>query len=115
MTKKEAYQYMLEGGFVRHCGYTSDEYVFINRDGKFETEDGYVHGGVHDEFWTKCQVWEDGWEKVEKINSAPLFTYEKAFAITETYVKFEPSYSNKDINQPWYRKFENNPRKKKRY
>lgn len=61
MTKQEAYQKMLTGHKMWHEHYTDDEFVFINENGEFETEDGYTHGGVNDEFWTVYQKWEDGW------------------------------------------------------
>lgn len=69
MTKQEAYQEMLKGFRVKHQYYSSEEFVFINDNGEFETEDGYSHGGVNDEFWSVYQKWEDGWEYYDK----PLF------------------------------------------
>lgn len=62
MTRQEAYEAMLRGDKVRHDNYSSDEYLMINKYGDFETEDEYTHGGIFDEFWTKYQKWEDGWE-----------------------------------------------------
>ena len=62
MTKQEAYEAMLAGKKVSHNYYSNDEYLMINKDGDFQTEDGFTHGGIFDEFWTKYQKWEDGWE-----------------------------------------------------
>lgn len=42
MTKEEAYQAMLGGKKVRHQYYSDSEFLFINKNSKFETEDG-VH------------------------------------------------------------------------
>ena len=64
MTKKEAYQAMVSGLKVRHEYYSSNEYVFINKDGKIQTEDGCIHGKQFDEFWNIRQVWETGWSIV---------------------------------------------------
>lgn len=68
MTKDQAYQEMLKGFKMKHEYYSDDEYVFINSDGKFETEDGCVHGGVHDEFWSVYQKWNDGWDYYSNDN-----------------------------------------------
>jgi hypothetical protein len=63
MTKEEAYKAMLEDKQkVCHQYYSPNEFVFINEDGEFETEDGYPRGGIYDEFWSVYQKWEDGWE-----------------------------------------------------
>jgi hypothetical protein len=69
MTKLEAYQMMLAGCYVRHHNYEPEEYVFINKDGELETEDGYSHGGRFDEFWAVYQKWEDGWELYNDRNT----------------------------------------------
>jgi len=61
MTKKEAYQAMLNGFKIRHQNYSSEEYTFMNEDNKLETEDGCVHGKRFDEFWSIYQKWETGW------------------------------------------------------
>jgi len=70
MTKEQAFEFMLEnrGSKVCHQYYSDDEYVFINENGEFETEDGYTHGGIYDEFWGIYQKWEDGWKKYESNN-----------------------------------------------
>lgn len=68
MTKQEAYHEMLKGNKVRHEYYSPDEYVFINDKGEFETEDGYTHGGIYDEFWVIYQKWETGWSLFKDIN-----------------------------------------------
>ena len=65
LTKSEAYQKMLDGFRVRHQYYGEEEYVFINQQGKFETEDGCKHGYPDDEFWSEIQKWETGWVEVE--------------------------------------------------
>lgn len=62
MTKLEACQMMIAGHKVKHSYYSPEEYVFINAAGEFETEDGYTCGGIFDEFWSRYQKWEDGWE-----------------------------------------------------
>jgi hypothetical protein len=61
MTKQEAYREMLLGFKMKHQHYSPEEFVFINADGQFETEDGCIHGGVNDEFWSVYQKWENGW------------------------------------------------------
>lgn len=61
MTKSEAYQAMLNGYKIRHEYYSPEEYTFINKDNKIETEDGCVHGKRFDEFWNIYQKWETGW------------------------------------------------------
>lgn len=69
MTKQEAYQEMLAGHKMCHTHYTDDEFVFINENGEFETEDGYTHGGVNDEFWSIYQKWDDGWSYYDAGNT----------------------------------------------
>lgn len=64
MTKQEALEAMRNGKKVRHDYYTPDEFLFINKDGKFQTEDGCIHGYTGDEFWSVWQKWPDGWEVV---------------------------------------------------
>lgn len=61
MKRSEAYEQMLNGKRVAHQYYDPKEYLFINNDGEFETEDGFTHGGVHNEFWYNIQNWQDGW------------------------------------------------------
>ena len=61
MTKQEAYKAMEEGHKVRHRYYTSDEYIFLNKNGLIESENGYVHGDRFNEFWIVYQKWENGW------------------------------------------------------
>ena len=61
MTKQEAHKEMLKGHKMRHQYYSPEEFVFINANNEFETEDGYSHGGIYDEFWQVYQKWEDGW------------------------------------------------------
>ena len=68
MTKQEAYQEMLAGHKMCHEHYTDEEFVFINANGEFETEDGCTHGGVYDEFWSVYQKWEDGWYRYKNTN-----------------------------------------------
>jgi len=65
MTKAEAYEAMTQGHRIRHEYYTPEEYAFINKDGKIETEDGCVMGSRFDEFWAYYQKWETGWSIVE--------------------------------------------------
>jgi len=64
LTKEEAYKAMIAGHKVKHEGYSDEEYVFINKDDKFETEDGCIHGKRFDEFWSTIQKWEDGWSVI---------------------------------------------------
>jgi hypothetical protein len=66
MTKQEAYAAMQQGHKVRHEYYSPEEYVFINKKGNFQTEDGYDQGGIYDEFWFKYQKWETGWSIYEE-------------------------------------------------
>lgn len=66
MTKQEAYNEMLKGFKMKHQYYSPEEFVFINENGEFETEDGYSHGGINDEFWSVYQKWEDGWDYYNK-------------------------------------------------
>ena len=43
MTKQQAYEQMLKGFKMKHKYYSPEEFVFINENGEFETEDGYSH------------------------------------------------------------------------
>jgi len=63
MTKEEAYQLMLTGKKVRHEYYSDGEYVMLDANRHLKTEDGCTHGNRFDEFWTRYQKWEDGWEE----------------------------------------------------
>lgn len=60
MTKSEAYEEMQKGNKIRHEYYSPNEYLFINRQGRIETEDGYTHSRFGN-FWMKIQKWENGW------------------------------------------------------
>ena len=62
MTKKEALDSMFNGKKVRHMYYSDKEYLFINNNRVFETENGYTHGTINDDFWMNIQKWETGWE-----------------------------------------------------
>jgi hypothetical protein len=64
MTRQEALKAMKEGKKVRHEYYSPEEFLFINQDGNFQTEDGCIHGWVSDEFWSVWQKWPDGWDLV---------------------------------------------------
>lgn len=66
MTKQEAYAAMQQGRKVRHEYYSPEEYVFINKKGNLETEDGCDHGGIYDEFWGIYQKWQTGWSIYEE-------------------------------------------------
>ena len=55
MNKIEAYKAMLEGNKVANEYYTHDEYIFINKNGFIESEDGCIHGGKFSESWDRYQ------------------------------------------------------------
>lgn len=63
MTRQEAKEALLKGKTIRHKYYTSDEHLRL-KDGELTTEDGCRHGGFMDEFWTKYQIFPDGWETI---------------------------------------------------
>ena len=85
LTREEALQAMMAGNVVRNTLYSKDEYLFINEEGDFETEEGYVHGGIYDEFWSKYQIFPDGWSitedaggmtKTDIIDDSMVFTFQ---------------------------------------
>lgn len=59
MTRNQAVEAMMNGRD------TKGEYLFINNDGLFETEDGHTHGNSHGEFWTLSQKWPTDWYLVK--------------------------------------------------
>lgn len=79
MTKNEAYQEMLKGFKMKHEYYSPEEFVFINEDGKFETEDGCVHGNRFDEFWSVYQKWEDGWDYYDEDKIDRLLSFDSPY------------------------------------
>lgn len=64
LSRDAAKDALLLGKKVRHRYYTRDEYLLLN-DGVLITEDGCRHGGFEDAFWSKYQVWPDGWEVID--------------------------------------------------
>lgn len=64
MTKEEALDVMIKGKKVRNKNYSDGEYLIINDNGLFETEDGHTHGNINDEFWTRWQK-ETDWYLVD--------------------------------------------------
>jgi len=64
MTRNEAREALVQGKTVRHEYYTDGEWLKFNGITLF-TEDGYHKGDFTGEFWTKYQVWNDGWSIVE--------------------------------------------------
>ena len=68
MTKKEAYKFMVDNPDVkiRHDYYSDNEYIFMNENEEIITEEGYNMGDHTGEFWSKYQIFEDGWEVVEQ-------------------------------------------------
>lgn len=77
MTKQEAHKEMLKGHKMRHQYYSPEEFVFINSDNEFETEDGYSHGGIYDEFWQVYQKWEDGWDYYDVTSKVDITEFGK--------------------------------------
>lgn len=55
MTKKEAEQALRDGLKVQNACYSYHKFLFLNKDGLLETEDGYTHGMFQDEFWSVIQ------------------------------------------------------------
>lgn len=81
MNKKEAEEAMYAGHKVRHTYYDKDEYVYMNPTNcHLITEDGYDHGTVFGEFWTEYQVWNEGWEIVEKNDLIPFVSKDNSYA-----------------------------------
>ena len=99
MTKQEAYQEMLEGHKMCHTHYTDEEFVFINANGEFETEDGYTHGGVYDEFWSVYQKGEDGWYRYKNMNELAFGEHDTAYVI-ENYRKELGDYDYSIYGEP---------------
>ncbi len=64
MSKEKAYNAMLAGKKVRHEYYSDHEYIFINKEGNIQSEEGVNHGGPDDEFWRVRQEWNWGWSIV---------------------------------------------------
>lgn len=63
MTREDALQAMIDGKYVAHRNFSSDEYIYMIAQNIF-SEDGYNMKTVHDEFWRSRSggYWEDGWE-----------------------------------------------------
>jgi len=61
LTRQEAREALLQGKTVTHNYYTPDEHLQL-KEGELITEDGCKHGGFYDEFWSKYQVFPDGWK-----------------------------------------------------
>lgn len=76
MTKTEAYEHMEKGYKVRHEYYSDHEYVFLNKNGELQTEEGCRHGTKNDEFWTKYQIWEEGWS-IHRIEMNTMIPFSK--------------------------------------
>ena len=91
MKKSEAYQEMLSGAKMRHEYYLPEEFVFINENGQFETEDSCILGGVNDEFWAVYQKWEDGWDYYNPKD--------RAFYVEQTEISH--------VNDPYVYQFKN--------
>ena len=68
MTRDEAKQALLDGKTIRHSNYGDDEFIYMDMGG-IRDENGYHMGGFLDEFWTRYQVWKDGWEITEKVKT----------------------------------------------
>jgi hypothetical protein len=125
MTQGEAYDKMLHGGYkVANVYYSPDEYVFINKDGLFETEDGYTHGGYFDEFWSVIQAklpqdWKL-YDTISEVEQIGVVGHGHSFACPEPYILtsrdelcYEIPYTNKHNEKPWYAQFDK--KRKKRY
>ncbi|MEJ8803131.1 hypothetical protein [Pontibacter sp. H249] len=63
LTRQEAKDALLQGKKVRHKYYTPEEWLKLE-NGTLKTEDGCSHGSFLDEFWTKYQIFPDGWEVI---------------------------------------------------
>ncbi len=62
MTRQEAIQAMIDGKRVTHRHFTSDEWITINKQGKFQFEDGVECSAS--EFWSHrtSEDWNTDWE-----------------------------------------------------
>lgn len=66
MTRSSAIIAMVRGEKVRHRFFSSDEWVKMNPDGKYEFEDGVVCSA--ELFWKdrSGELWYDGWVIVKE-------------------------------------------------
>jgi hypothetical protein len=73
LTKTQARQALIEGKKVRNIHYSDNEYLFLNKNGDLETEDGYTYGGFLSEFWNDIQSkLPDEWYVVEEKSTREL-------------------------------------------
>jgi formylmethanofuran:tetrahydromethanopterin formyltransferase len=59
MTKQQAIDSLRQGRKVSHIFFMAGEFVFINKSGEVQSEDGVIHP----EFWKlrNSPEWEQGW------------------------------------------------------
>lgn len=110
MKRSEALQAICAGHKVRHTYYSPEEFVYMNlRTGHLFTEDGYDQGTINGEFWTKYQIWEDGWEIVEEemtpVVSAFVRNDPYAMELRNHYERL-PNYQDSIFSCPQYRRSE---------
>jgi hypothetical protein len=115
LTKIQARQALIEGKKIRNIRYSDNEYLFLNKNGDLETEDGYTHGGFLSEFWNDIQSkLPDEWYVIEekstrklalewwnKLSSTKRFDLVQTFNKDKNFERISTEMTGREIEKIW--------------